>query len=335
MATIKDVATLAGVAPSVVSRLLNGDATLRVRPETRDRIHDAVARLRYTPNVAARSLRAGRSGAIAMALHDVVNPVYSEIVAGAQQAAAGLDQALLLGDVDSLAQGTGTLMRMIDGGAIDGLVMQGASRPSDEVLARFATKVPTVMLQEDPRPGITVVGLADEEAGRVATQHLLDLGHTRIGCITTVRGTRPARDRLRGWRHGLRSADVEVRRNDWLWSSWTDAAAGAQAMQRLLDRSPDLSAVVVGNVAEGIAALGAAADCGYTVPDDLSVIAIHDIPMAEFVRPALTTVRLPLNELGRRAVGLLSPGGRDAETSVVVTEPEPKLVVRASTAPRR
>jgi LacI family transcriptional regulator len=292
MATIKDVATLAGVAPSVVSRLLNGDATLRVRPETRDRIHDAVARLRYTPNVAARSLRAGRSGAIAMALHDVVNPVYSEIVAGAQQAAAGLDQALLLGDVDSLAQGTGTLMRMIHGGAIDGLVMQGASRPSDEVLARFATKVSTVMLQEDPRPGITVVGLADEEAGRVATQHLLDLEHTRIGCITTVRGTRPARDRLRGWRHRLRSAGIEVR-------------------------------------------LVAAVDCGYTVPDDLSVVAIHDIPMAEFVRPALTTVRLPLNELGRRAVGLLSPDGHRAETSVVVTEPAPTLVVRASTAPRR
>ena len=105
-------------------------------------------------------------------------------------------------------------------------------------------------------------------------------------------------------------------------------------MERLLERSPDLTAVVVGNVAEGIGALGAAADCGYTVPDDLSVVAIHDIPMAEFVRPALTTVWLPLNELGRRAVGLLSPDGLGAETSVVVTEPEPTLVDRASTAPR-
>jgi LacI family transcriptional regulator len=335
MATIKDVAMLAGVSPSVVSRLLNDDASLRIRPETRDRIHDAVARLHYSPNVAARSLRAGRSGAIAMALHDVVNPVYSEIVAGAQQAAAGLDQALFLGNVDSLAQGTGTLIRMIDGGALDGLVMQGASRPSDEVLARFAEKVPTVMLQEDPRPGITVVGLADAQAAVVATQHLVELGHTRIGCITTVRGTRQARDRLRGWRQGLRAAGIEHRRTDWLWGPWTDAAAGAHAMQRLLDRSPDLTGIVVCNVVEGIGALGAAADCGYRVPGDLSVVAIHDISMAEFVRPALTTVRLPLTELGRRAVELLSYNGRGREASVVVTEPEPTLVVRASTAPPR
>lgn len=333
MATIKDVAADAGVAPSVVSRLLNGDATLRIRPETRARIHDAVAKLRYTPNVAARNLRAGRSGAIALALHDVVNPVYAEIVAGAQEATTKLDQALFLGDVDSLARGTGTLLRMIDGGALDGLVFQGASRPSDDVLAYFATKVPTVMLQEDPRPQIAVVGLADEQAGRVATAHLVELGHTRIGCITTIRGTRPARDRLRGWRRGLRDAGIEPRRTDWLWGPWTDPASGARALERLLDRCPDLTGVVVCNVVEGLGALGAAADQGYRVPEDLSIVAIHDIPMAEFVRPALTTVRLPLSELGRTAVGLLSRGGREQDTNVVVTDPAPTLMVRSSTGP--
>ena len=334
MATIKDVAAEAGVAPSVVSRLLNGDATLRIRPETEDRIHAAVARLRYTPNVAARTLRAGRSGAIALAMHDVINPVYAEIVAGAQDASANLDQALFLGDVDSLAQGTGTLVRLIDGGALDGLVFQGASRASDEVLAHFATKVPTVMLQEDPRPQIAVVALADEEAGRVATAHLTELGHTRIGCIPPIRGTRPARDRLRGWRRGLRDAGIEPRRNDWLWGRWTDPASGARALKRLLERSPDLTGIVVGNVVEGLGALGAAMDCGYRVPDDLSIVAIHDIPIAEFVRPALTTVRLPLAELGRSAVGLLSRERRAAQdTNLVITDPAPSLVVRSSTAP--
>lgn len=335
MTTIKDVAALAGVAPSVVSRLLNGDETLRVRPETKDRIHHAVARLAYTPNVAARSLRAGRSGAIALALHDVVNPVYAEIVTGAQHASADLDQALFLGDVDSLARGTGTIMRMIDGGALDGLVMQGASRPSDDVLARFATRVPTVMLQEDPRPGIAVVALADTRAAQVATEHLLQLGHTRIGCISTIRGTRPARDRLRGWRGSLRDAGLRPRHGDWLWGPWTDPASGGRAMERLLDRSPDLTAVVVCNVVEGIGALSTAADRGYRVPEDLSIVTIHDIPMAEFVRPALTTVRLPLSELGRTAVGLLFERDHNAgtDTSIVVNEPEPTLIVRSSSGP--
>lgn len=333
MPTIKEVAAVAGVAPSVVSRLLNGDATLRIRPETRARIHDAVARLEYAPNVAARALRAGRSGAVALALHDVVNPVYAEIVAGAQQAAADLDQALFLGDVEGLAQGSGTLTRMIDGGALDGLIMQGASRPSDEVLARFALKVPTVMLQEDPRAGVTVVGLADEQAARVATEHLLQLGHIRVGCITRMRGTRPARDRLRGWRDAMHQAGLRPRRTDWLWGQWTDAEAGARAMGRLLSRSPDLTGVVVCNVVEGIGALSAAAELGYRVPEDLSVIAIHDIPIASFLRPPLTTVRLPLAELGRRAVELLFPKGPTAETATVITEPAPELVLRGSTAP--
>ncbi|MQA03597.1 MAG: LacI family DNA-binding transcriptional regulator [Streptosporangiales bacterium] len=333
MATIKEVAAAAGVAPSVVSRLLNGDATLRIRPETRDRIHGAVEQLRYTPNVAARSLRGARSGAIAMALHEVVNPVYAEIVAGAQAAAADHDQALFLGDVDNLAQGSGTLVRLIDGGALDGLVIQGASRPSDDVLAHLANKVPTVMLQEDPRPGIGVVALPDEQAARVATEHLVELGHTRVGCVTTMRGTRHARDRLRGWRRALQAAGIKPEPTDWLWGLWNEPESGARVMGRLLDRSPDLTAVVVCNVIAAIGALGAASDRGYEVPRDISVLAIHDLPLARFVRPALTTVQLPLAELGRQGVDLLADSTRAADASLVVSEPAPALIPRASTAP--
>jgi DNA-binding LacI/PurR family transcriptional regulator len=126
MATIVEVAKRANVTPAVVSRLLNGDPTLRIKPETRQRVLDVVKMLNYSPNPSARALRKARTGMLGLVVHDITNPVYAEIIVGAQQAATDASYTLLLGDADALAPGEDSLEALLKSRAIDGLLLQRA-----------------------------------------------------------------------------------------------------------------------------------------------------------------------------------------------------------------
>lgn len=332
--SIKDVAQEAGVTAAVVSRVLNNDPTLQIRQETRDRVLAAADRLDYVPNHAARALRHNRSAAIGLAVHDITNPVYGEIVAGAQLAAAQAGYVLLLADVDSIARGDERFRRAVHGGAIDGLLLQRAGTNADRRVVETAnSKIPTVLVN-DRSTKLPSAGLDDRAGTRLATQHLLGLGHTEIAHLR-VGGTGRSEARTRGWRDALTESGLTARQ-EWLVDGGHTIDMGHAGMRTLLAVPDQPTAVVVGNVLAAIGALTAIREAGLRVPEDLSVVAFHESVYAANLVPALTTVRMPLRELGSAAVTLLLEAlAGVAPRHVVVNTPEPTLIIRDSTAPPR
>lgn len=328
--SITDVAQRAGVTPAVVSRVLNDDPKLQVRAETRDRVLAAARELDYTPSHAARALRHSRAGALGLAVHDMANPLYGEIILGAQKAAAAAGFVLLLADIDGLARGT--FHRAIHGGAIDGLLLQRAGTTHDRTIIETASaRIPTVLLN-DRSTTLASVALDDLGGTRMATQHLLDLGHTHIAHLK-VGGTQRSGRRVRGWREALQRAGVTPD-PAWLIQGGHTVESGLDGMRALLATRPRPTGVVVGNVLAAIGALTATREAGLSVPADLSVIAFHEVLYAAHLVPALTTVAMPLRELGAASVALLMERleGKDPR-QVVVRDPAPVLVTRGSTAP--
>lgn len=329
---IADVARAAGVTAAVVSRVLNDDPTLQVRATTRERVLAAARELDYAPSHAARSLRHSRSNTLGLAVHDMANPLYGEIIIGAQKAAADAGYVLLLADIDGLARGDQTFRRAVHGGAMDGLLLQRAGTPSDRTIVRSASsRIPTVLLNDRSTTQASVA-LDDVGGARLATEHLIGLGHTRIGTLR-VGGTSRSGARVRGWRDALSRAGLPAD-DRWLGDGGHTLDSGRAGMRELLEQDDPPTAVVVGNVLAAIGALTAARDAGLDVPGEVSVVSFHEIPYAAHLTPPLTTVAMPLRELGVAAVALLLERlAGSAARQVVVRDPAPVLVVRGSTAP--
>jgi DNA-binding LacI/PurR family transcriptional regulator len=334
VSTIVEVARLAQVTPSIVSRLLNGDPSLRIRPETRERVLAAAEELQYVPNHAARALRRASVGTLGLAVHDIHNPVYGEIIAGAEAEARQQGSILILADVDSLASDDTTFRRVVRGGAIDGLMMQRNGEASDRVVERVAgARVPLVILNERVRPPLSGVAVEDRRAAALATRHLVALGHRRIAHLELGGGNSRARDRRAGWRDALREAGLEPT-PDLLRMGGVRPETGYVGLTELLTTKQRPTAVFVGTLLSAVGALTAAREAGLKVPRDLSIVAFHDAWFAEHASPPLTVVRLPLREMGAQAVRLLGEtAGGAAPHQVMVTDPAPELVRRGSTAP--
>lgn len=331
MPTVADVARLAQVSPGVVSRLLNGDESLRVRSETKDRVLAAARELDYAPNYAARALRKARSGLIAIGVHDASNPIYSAITEGAEAAATEAGYALMLADVDALAHDDAAFRRIVAGGAIDGLLLQRAGTRSDALIAKIASgSVPTVLLNDHTRGSIGSVAVDDYSAAKLATHHLLELGHRAIALLQ-VDGPKSRTDRRRrGWEDALQQAGIHP--DPALIANGGHTPEGGEAGMRALLAMRGFTGVFVANSLSAVGAMTSVRQAGLTVPDDISVVALHDFALAPHLSPALTTVRLPLREMGARAVGMLRERLDDGVTShEIISTPSPQLIVREST----
>jgi len=330
--TLSVIAREAGVSSAVVSRVINKDPSLRVSKDTRERVLKAVEKLDYSPNIAAQALRSSRTGLIGILLNDVTNPVYAEIMRGAQATAVKNGKALLVFD-SAMGEGSAArLATMIGGGALDALIVQAAGEVSDSVLARAAgRKIPTVLLQTGLDIDAHLVCLPDEEAARIATQHLVDSGHTRIGCVATARGMRFTDRRIAGWRTTLRSAGISPSKTGIVFAG-SSIGEGAGAVADLVTRMPDLTAIACLNVLAAIGVLRGLKLLGRRVPEDVSVVAIHDLPFADMLATPLTTVAMPLREMGAAAVDMVCKAEFNASETVVGDSP-PRLVSRRSVAP--
>ncbi|MFN3226085.1 MAG: LacI family DNA-binding transcriptional regulator [Hyphomicrobiales bacterium] len=328
--TNADIAKAAGVSPAIVSRIVNRDSTLRVSKETRERVLRIIEEMDYAPNVAARSLKSSTTGVIALIVHDLTSSVYAEIIAGAHEGALKFGKAVLVGEANEVAAGPSHLETLIAGRGVDGVILQGAGTRLDHALERANRHdVPIVLLQSGDAQKNRVVRLDDEAAGRAATEHLLDLGHQRIGFIGVDGSLLFSEGRARGWRNALMARGITPD-PAWQEDGGNKFPTGEAAAHLLLERAQSLTALVVANVASCLGVNAALHDRNVRVPRDLSVISIHDIALADYLRPALTVVRMPLLNLGRRAVYELC--GQTAETGVVVADLDPpELIVRATT----
>jgi LacI family transcriptional regulator len=329
-ARIRDVAALANVSQGLVSRLLNNDTTLTVRPETRQAVMDAVRELGYVPNSAAAALRRSRANAIGLVLDRVTNPVFTDIVHGARQAAAEFGCGLLIVDAGEVELDEAFLTEVIKSHRVDGLLLQGGYGPQAKILRRYSAEIPSVIVNSPGNELASGVSLEDERATRLATEHLIGLGHRDIAFITGTPGA-ASDTRQHGYEAALRAAGLDVRPELVLPGGW-QADAGFRAVGEFFSSPLEVTGFVVASSVAALGALGALNAAGVRVPDDVSVVGIHDPWFAPYLTPALTTVALPLFELGRQSVLQLMAHlekGKPEET--VISDPPPRLVVRNST----
>ena len=334
MATLSEIARRAGVSVSVVSRVLNGDPTVRTRLETRQRVLQVAKELNYTANFAGRALRLARSKTLALITPAVSSPLFSDLLTGATDAAEAEDYTLLIGWSDRITQGSDTLRRLVGEGRVDGFVLQRTDDLSDQALENLVANDARVVLVTSRTPRRQGSVILDDVAGaKLATEHLIALGHTRIGLVGGIPSSDIARRREQGYAEALHDAGLRRRENLVRRIGYSPELA-AVAIESLVgtDRRP--TGVVVANVNGAIGALTTLRRLGLRVPEDISVVAYHDVWLAEHTWPPLTTVKMPYYEVGVQAVrSLIAQLAGSPGQDIVVREPAPQLILRSSTAP--
>lgn len=324
-----DVARLAGVHVSTVSRVLRGSPQLNIRPETRVRIQEAAAELRYRPNAVARALRLATTGTLGMLVPSLRNPVYSEITRGAFERAWERSFVVVIAEDRGGGDAERAYERLVQAGRIDGLLIAG-SHP-DSILPQRAAEAPVPFVFVNRRqPDHHSVSMHEEDAGALAARHLLALGHRRLAHLAGPENIDTARRRLTGFVAVTAAAGVEPA----ITHAAFDEGAGHDAMQRLLDVPELPTAVFTSNFNQAIGAAAAAREAGIRIPEDLSLVTYDDDPISGYLFPPLTTIRMPMHEMGMTAVDAILDRieGRGAAEDITVPTP-PELVVRSSTAP--
>jgi DNA-binding LacI/PurR family transcriptional regulator len=327
--TTHDVARRAGVSQATVSLVLGGNPRARVSPTTRARVIRAADELEYRPNLLARGLSQRRSYAIGVVVPDLSNPFFLDVVTGVQRVASGAGYVVLPGDVregSPLRHLEALRARQVDGVVLDGF---GARSLPADVLAEMK-----VVLVDEPSDRFPGIASDAEGAGRLAAEHLLGLGHTRMAFAGPASDVHGFRMRERGFFAALRAAGVALPSGR-LRRVPPSVTGGQEAARALLSpaAADRPTAIFCANDLIAAGVLKAALTAGIPVPDALSIVGCDDVELARVLTPELTTIRVPARELGARAARLLlrQLDGGDPWTS----RPLPvRLVVRGTTGRR-
>lgn len=326
--TTHDVARQAGVSQATVSLVLGGNPRARVSASTRERVVRAAGELGYRPNIVARALVQRKSYAIGVVVPDLSNPFFMDVVTGVQRVAAEAGYAVLPGDVRETSPERhidALRARQVDGLILDGF---GALALPEADLAGLK-----VVLVDEPSERFPGVASDAPEAGRLAAEHLLGLGHTRLAFIGPASDVYGFRMRERGFFHTVRAAGLALA-SDRLRRVQPTVGGGVAAMKALLalprDERPTAVFCPTDLLAAG--ALKACLTAGIAVPGEMSIVGCDDIELARVLTPELTTVRIPARELGARAARLLIKQLDDDGWVPRPGKPLPvKLVVRGTT----
>ena len=333
--TLADVARRARVSPATASRVINGSAK-HVADELRIRVLRAVEELRYVPNAHARSLARAQRSAVGVIVHDVSDPYFAEITRGLQRVAT--DHGRLLVICNSYRDPARELeyVELLRAHQVAAIVLAGSGYHDTAFTREINAK-----LRAYQRAGgrVAVIGRheivgdsvapANEEGAYRAASHIFGLGHRTVGVIAGPRVLTTTTDRINGLRRAAREHGRTLPSRRILYTDFT-RDGGAAAAAQLLEAEPGLTAILALNDSLAVGALAALRERGIRVPDDISVIGFDDMPIARDVTPPLTTVRLPLVEMGARAMTLALDGTDDSEPRV--ERVEATLVVRGSTA---
>jgi LacI family transcriptional regulator len=323
-----DVARAAGVHPSTVSRVLHDSDRAAVRPETRERILTVARELRYRPNAVARGLKTAATATFGMLVPSLRNPVYSDIVRGAVAEAAQRGYVIVLAEDDS-AVTEQAWDRLVEEGRIDGILVASAA-PGNPILELVAgSRVPYVFVNRRVPGSGRNVYMREGDAGRLAAEHLIGLGHVALAQIAGPLGLDTASRRAAGFSDAVVSAGLELPA---IVEAPFEERGAFEGMRRLLRSRSRPTGVYVSNLNQAIGALAAVRRLGLRVPEDLSLVTYDDDPLAEFLEVPLTAIKMPLGELGHAAIGALAAqiNGEAPRDLEVMTAPE--LVLRASTA---
>lgn len=317
MATLKDIARAAGVSIATVSNVVNG--TKPATPDVHRRVHDAIERLGYVPNPHAQSLRTGHSRTLGLVVPDLTNPFFPALVQAVETTARSLGYVLIVMDAGNDAQRETEALALMGTYRVAGVVWV----PVDD--ARSRTWPYPVVTVDRSVEGCDTVAADHAHGGALVAAHAIARGHRRIGLLTGPRHLASAMLRRRGFLDAV-AGSAEI-----AWEHEVPFSMDLPTAVRARLHTPDCTLVVCANDAVAVAVVRQARQGGLRVPDDLAVVGFDDVPWAEFVDPALTTVRQPLADLGTNAVAMLHARITNPGLALQRRILDVELVVRVST----
>ncbi len=329
---MRDVAEQARVSVTTVSHIIN--QTRPVSPEVQERVRQAMRELGYQPNALARSLRRRETHTIGLILPDSADPFFAEVARGIEDTCFERGYSIILCNSDGELAKELLYTNLLAEKQVDGLLFFGAGHLSSEHIRNLQSRQMRVVVVDRPLPGVTVDTVLIDNAygGRLATHHLLELGHRRIGCLTGPSDLSPSAERVTGYRQALLEAGLPVEESLILKGDF-QFESGCRTTAQFLALAEPPTAIFACNDLMAIGVINAAQELGRPVPAGLSVVGFDDIRLASFSTPPLTTIAQPKYQIGVIATEMLieriDQGDLPPRQRLLPTQ----LVVRRSTAP--
>ena len=334
--TLRDVASQAGVHISTASRALNPETRSIVNQDTVERVLATADRLGYRPHPLAQGLRKNRTMSVGMVIPDIENPLFGPIIAGAEQVLGSEGYSLLITNTDINEGQTSEVVRALVEKRVDGMILATASRSDDVIIDLLESGIHMVLVNRStegvPVPAI----LADDLTGiGLAVDHLASLGHTRIGHVAGPQHLSTGLGRHQAFLTRMQSLDLETHASAVEESTWYQVDPGYKAARTLLERRPDLTAIVAANDLIALGCYRAVRESGQEVGADVSITGYNDIPLLDLMQPPMTSVRVPYRQMGVEAANTLLPmmANNTSEGRQVSIRLTPTLSIRESTAP--
>jgi LacI family transcriptional regulator len=327
--TLEDIAKRAGVSRATVSRVINGENN--VKEQTRALVMEVIQQSNFQPNVAARSLAAGRTNVIGLVIPAGVSAIFTDpyfplLIQGVSSACNAREYSVMLWLAEPEFERR-MMRQILHSGLLDGVVVSSMLMEDPIVQSLHDSKKPFILVGRHPTLDVNYLDVDNTNGAREATLHLLRLGHKRVGTITGPQNMIAGNDRLQGYRQALEERGIGVRPELIAEADFSEAG-GYAAMRRLLPHRPTAIFTASDSMAEG--ALRALREAGLRVPQDVAVVGYDDMPNAARINPPLTTVRQPTNRMGALAVNALidiiqNPGSHKRHIVLPV-----ELVIRES-----
>lgn len=300
--SIKDVAVLAGVSVSTVSRVLNNGAY--VAPEKRTQIMKAIETLNYRPNYFAKGLKAGSSELIALIVPNINNPAYALIAQGVETVARARGYTVVLCNTDDDIQTELTQLEQLKGRNIDGFIFASATAASLHIQSLMAEGIPVVEVMRTSNDA-NAVTVDNFKIGYTATEYLLRRGHKKIFNFTGDPKINSFRVRTEGYRSAMQNHSAEYHESNLVFAETESIEAQSRRLEQAIQENGTPDAIFCVNWLRAIAAYKTAKRLGLRIPEDFSVISVDDLEFMEYLNPALTTISQPFYEMGKRSAEML------------------------------
>lgn len=302
MATIHDVAKLAGVAPITVSRVINNSGY--INDKTRKKVEAAIDKLGYVPNILARSLKSKRTNTLALVFTDITNPFFTILARGVEDTAGEAGFNVIFCNTDESQEKEDKYVQVILQKQVDGilLVPAGSNTKSIKIIKDQGTPL-VVLDRRIDKADVDIVRGDSEGGARQLTQHLINLGHRRIAIINGPRNVSTAEDRLIGYKRAMEDNGLKEYIQSY-YGGFTQAS-GNDLTRKIFADDPKPTAIFAANNVIAIGALRALIEMGFNVPNDVALVSFDDIPENLTPFPFMTVVSQPSYELGKKATELL------------------------------
>jgi LacI family transcriptional regulator len=328
-ATIKDVAAYAGVSVATVSAVINSNKY--VSPDLAQRVHESITALGYERNSLAQGLKKQTSHTIGLIISDITNPFFTSVVRGVEDVANARGYSLILGNTDEDLKKEMSYMRLLESKRADGLIVTVTLGNHEYLRSWPAQRLPLVSIDRLPSELNIDAVLVDNVAGaRQAVEHLITLGHERIGIVTGLPGITTTEERLTGYQQALAAHGIP--RDPTLIAEGNSRIDGGErgALQLLTQEAARPTALFVTNGVMVIGALQAINLVGLRCPQDIALVGFDDFEWAAVMHPRLTTVRQPTYEIGQKAAQLLFERLETRDAPPQVVRLQPHLIIRES-----